>query len=108
MFTKIGAPRAQDENKQDDLKLFSHKITTQSKKVYKFYRGSYFEGVKTETIKDLNFNPIGYVQTDDKGNKTVRDASFNTKGFYSKSSNVTQDQSFKNVAWGDQTRILLR
>jgi hypothetical protein len=63
--------------------------------------------MKTETIRDLNFNTIGYIQTDDRGNKTIRDASFNTKGFYSKGSNVTQDQSFKNLAWGDQSRVLL-
>ena len=64
--------------------------------------------MKTETIRDINFNVLGYVETDARGNKTVRDPSFNTKGFYSKGSNVTQDSSFKNLAWGDQTRILLK
>lgn len=87
--------------------IFYSQINYTPKKGLQVLQGSYFEAVKNETIKNLNFNPIGYIQTDDKGNKTVRDASFNTKGFYSKSSNVTQDQSFKNVAWGDQTISLL-
>lgn len=64
--------------------------------------------MKRETLRDASFNIVGYVETDDMGNKTVRDPSFQTKGFYSKGSNVTQDSSFKNLAWGDQTRILLK
>ncbi len=64
--------------------------------------------MKNEIIRDINFNVIGHVQTDANGNKTVRDPSFTTKGFYSKGSDVTQDSSFKNIAWGDQTRILLK
>jgi hypothetical protein len=64
--------------------------------------------MKRETLRDASFNIIGYVETDDRGNKTVRDPSFQTKGFYSKGSDVTQDSSFKNLAWGDQTRILLK
>jgi hypothetical protein len=64
--------------------------------------------MKRETLRDASFNIVGYVETDDRGNKTVRDPSFQTKGFYSKGSDVTQDSSFKNLAWGDQTRILLK
>lgn len=64
--------------------------------------------MKTEVLRDMNFRPIGYVQTDERGNKVVRDSSFNTKGFYSAQRNVTQDSSFKNVAIGDQSRTLIQ
>ena len=61
-----------------------------------------------EEIRDVNFKILGYVETDRNGNKTIRDASFNTKGFYSKGSNVTQDKSQNNLAWGDQSKLLLK
>lgn len=76
-------------------------------KIYKLYPRIKEPAMKTETLRDASFNVIGYVQTDVRGDKTFQDKSFNTKGFYSKGSNATQDASFKNLAWGDQTRVLL-
>lgn len=64
--------------------------------------------MKTEVLRDMNFKAIGYIQTDERGNKTIRDSSFNSKGFYNAQRNVTQDASFNNVGMGDQSRVLLK
>jgi hypothetical protein len=64
--------------------------------------------MKTEVLRDMNFRTIGIIQTDDRGNKVIRDSSFNTKGFYNAQRNITQDSSFKNVAIGDQSITLVK
>jgi hypothetical protein len=63
--------------------------------------------MKTEVLRDMNSHIIGYVQKDERGNKVIRDSSFNLKGFYNAERNVTQDQSSKNVGIGDHSRNLL-
>lgn len=59
------------------------------------------------TLKDNRFRIIGYVDVDDKGNKTLKDDRFRIKGYYQASGNVTKDERFRIVGYGDILTTLL-
>lgn len=58
-------------------------------------------------LKDNRFRIIGYVDVDDKGNKTLKDDRFRIKGYYQASGNVTKDERFRIVGYGDILTTLL-
>lgn len=59
------------------------------------------------TLKDNRFRIIGYVDVDDKGNKTLKDDRFRIKGYYQANGNVTKDERFRIVGYGDILTTLL-
>ena len=61
----------------------------------------------TDTIKDFYGRIIGYIETDNKGNKIVRDFHRRVLGRYDKASNTTRDFYGRIVARGDQSAMLL-
>ena len=64
--------------------------------------------MKEETLKDWAGRVIGYVQTDNYGNKILRDFYRKILGKYDKASNTTRDFYGRKVARGDQLLILLK
>jgi hypothetical protein len=63
--------------------------------------------VTKEMIRDRHGKIIGWVETDNLGNKVVRDFSGHIKGRYKKVHNATFDFYGKIVAYGDATAGLL-
>lgn len=63
--------------------------------------------MKEETLKDWTGKIIGYVQTDNYGNKILRDFYRKILGKYDKASDTTRDFYGRKVARGDQLLILL-
>lgn len=59
-----------------------------------------------EVIKDWRGKIIGYIQTDSKGNKIIRDFYRKILGRYDKTLNVTKDFYGRLVAKGDQSSML--
>lgn len=55
----------------------------------------------TETIRDFYGVIIGFIETDDRGDKTARDFYRRIIGYYDKKQNVTRDFYHKIVAKGD-------
>lgn len=62
--------------------------------------------MKQEVIKDWTGKIIGYIETDYKGNKIVRDFYRKVIGRYDKYHNVTRDFYGKTIAKGDQCSLL--
>ena len=60
-----------------------------------------------EVIKDWTGKIIGYVQTDESGNKTLKDFYKRILGKYDKRLNLTKDFYGKIIAKGDQLLMLL-
>lgn len=58
-------------------------------------------------IKDFYGRIKGSVETDNNGNKTVRDFWGRILGYYNKSLNVTQDFYKRVIARGDQASSLI-
>ena len=63
--------------------------------------------MSTETIKDGHFRIIGYIETKDNGDKVIKDSHFKILGYYRRKENVTQDEHFKIIAYGDCSSMLL-
>ena len=63
--------------------------------------------VNKETIRDRNGKIVGWVDTDQYGNKTARDFYGKIKGRYKKTSNTTIDYYGRIVSYGDATVSLL-
>ena len=63
--------------------------------------------VDKQKIKSWEGRIIGWVETDDKGNKVVRDFYGKIIGRYDKRADVTRDFYGRLVAKGDQTSFLL-
>ena len=59
--------------------------------------------VSKEMIRDKNGKILGWIETDQLGNKLVRDFSGRIKGRYKKVHNATFDFYGKIVAYGDAT-----
>lgn len=55
----------------------------------------------TETIRDFYGVIIGFIETDDRGDKTARDFYRRILGYYDKKQNVTRDFYHKIIAKGD-------
>ncbi len=60
-----------------------------------------------ETIRDFYGRILGYVITDDKGNKTVRNFYGKVLGYYDKVNNVTRDFYQRVIGRGDQAVSLI-
>lgn len=62
-----------------------------------------------ETIKDPHegFRIMGYIDTEDNGDKTARDHFFKPLGFYTKSTNITKSLDFTPITIGDTTMSLV-
>lgn len=58
------------------------------------------------TIKDFYGRILGFIDTDERGNKTVRDFHFKILGKYDKANDVTRDFYGKVLAQGDQSSML--
>ena len=63
--------------------------------------------VNKETIRDNYGKILGYIETDQFGNKMVRDFYGKIKGKYVKRLNITQDFYGRTVARGDQSAMML-
>lgn len=59
-------------------------------------------------IRDFYNRIIGYIETDSKGNKTVRDWRNVIQGYYYKSDDTTRDFYRRIIAKGDQTGMLIK
>ena len=60
-----------------------------------------------ETIRDWTGEIIGFIDTDNEGNKTVRDFYGRITGRYDKRFNVTRDFYGRIVAQGDQSAMMI-
>ena len=59
------------------------------------------------TIKNNKFQIIGYIETDEKGNKTVLDFYRRVLGYYDASTDTTRDFYRRVIARGDAAAMLL-
>ena len=59
-----------------------------------------------EILRDFYGKIIGYIETDNIGNKVIRDKYRKILGRYDKKSNVTRDFYGRIVGRGDQSSIL--
>ena len=64
--------------------------------------------MQEEIIREFSGKIIGYIQTDNKGNKVIRDFYRRILGKYDKASNTTRDFYGRIVARGDQSSMLLK
>ena len=62
--------------------------------------------VNRQTIKRWDGVIIGFIETDEKGNKTVKDFHGHILGKYDKKHDVTRDFYGRQVAKGDQSPML--
>lgn len=62
--------------------------------------------VNRQTIKRWDGVIIGFIETDEKGNKTVKDFYGHILGKYDKRHDVTRDFYGRQVAKGDQSSML--
>lgn len=63
--------------------------------------------VSRDRIKDWTGKVIGTIETDNAGNKVVKDFYGRIKGRYDKKANVTTDFYGRRIAKGDQCGMLL-
>ena len=59
-----------------------------------------------EILRDFYGRIIGYIETDNQGNRTIRDKYRKILGYYDKKSNVTRDFYKRIIAKGDQSALL--
>ena len=59
------------------------------------------------TLKDFQGRIIGYIETDEKGNQTIKDFYHRIQGKYDKATNTTRDFYGRLVAKGNQLQMLL-
>lgn len=64
--------------------------------------------IDRQIVKNWQGKIIGYIETDNFGNKTVKDFYRKTLGRYDKKANVTKDFYGRVVAKGDQCGLLLK
>lgn len=64
--------------------------------------------MEKETIRDFSGKIIGFIETDSRGNKTVRDFYMRVLGYYDKSQNVTTDFYRRVIARGDCCGMLFK
>ena len=63
---------------------------------------------KIQTIRDFYNRIIGYIETDDKGNKVARDFYRRILGRYDSKQDVTRDFYNRIIAKGDITASLIQ
>lgn len=61
----------------------------------------------TQVIKDFYGRIVGYIEEDNKGNKTVRDFYRRITGYYDKKLNITKDFYGRIIAKGDASGSLI-
>lgn len=61
-----------------------------------------------QTIRDFNGRILGYIETDNAGNKIVRDFYKVILGKYDKKNNVTRDFYGRIIARGDASASLIK
>lgn len=54
-----------------------------------------------QTLKDVHFKVIGYIDTDNSGKQTGKDAHFHTVGYYDPRNDRTTDAHFRVVGHGN-------
>ncbi len=59
------------------------------------------------TLKDKNYQVIGYIDTESNGIQTLRDRNYQIKGYYDPKQNVTKDRNYQIVAHGNLLTTLL-
>ena len=64
--------------------------------------------MKEEVIKDFTGKIIGYIETDNRGNKTIKNFHRQILGFYDANENVTRDFYRRIIARGDCSGMLLK
>ena len=62
---------------------------------------------KEITIRNSKLQIIGYIETDEKGNKTVRDFYRRVLGYYDASTDTTRDFYRRVIARGDAAAMLI-
>jgi hypothetical protein len=62
---------------------------------------------KSQTIKDFSGRIIGFIETDIRGNKIIRDFYRRIKGYYDAQQDVTRDFYKRIIARGDCSSMLL-
>lgn len=58
-------------------------------------------------VKDFYNRIIGFIETDDRGNKTVKDFYNRVLGWYEQDTDVTKDFYHRIIQHGDMTSMLL-
>ena len=61
-----------------------------------------------QTLKDNNFRIIGFIETRPDGIQVLKNASFQTQGYYHPSNNLTKDEYFRIIGYGNLLTTLLR
>jgi len=60
-----------------------------------------------EAVREFSGKIIAWIETDTKGNKTIRDFYGRILGKYDKASNTTRDFYGRIIAHGDQSGMLI-
>ena len=63
--------------------------------------------VNRDIIRDWRGKILGFIETDDKGNKVVKDFYRKILGRYDKRTNLTKDFYGRIIAKGDQCSLLI-
>lgn len=61
-----------------------------------------------ETIKDNNYNVIGYITTESNGDQKIQDTNSQVLGYYRKYTNDTIDVNYHPIGSGNQLMRLLK
>jgi len=60
-----------------------------------------------ETIRDSQYRPVGYVETDSHGRQRALNSRFQTVGHFDPARNETRDAAYKVVARGNALTALI-
>jgi len=61
----------------------------------------------TEVNKDKSFRIIAYIETDNNGNKIIKNSSFRICGYYDLKTNITKNSSFTVIGYGNLLMTLI-
>lgn len=63
---------------------------------------------KTDTIKDIYGRIIGFIDEDERGNKTIKNEYSRILGYYNSSDDTTRDEYNRPLYRGDRVSLLLK
>ena len=63
--------------------------------------------MKTETLRDVARNVIGYIEIEENGNETLKNAKHEVKGTYEADADHTRDKHFDIIAKGNILRTMI-
>jgi len=63
--------------------------------------------MKVETLKDVRGNVIGYIEIEDNGNETLKNARGKFKGLYEADADHTRDKHNDIIAKGNILRTMI-